>query len=83
MLFSDDETLDRQKREKAKSPTYVEEQKTLKENFKKLLASDNEQSDNENDTAGFLKVKVKNVAQQVLPNLFHSSQTGNLVIQRV
>lgn len=38
----------------------------LKDSFKKLLASDDEeQSENENNTAGFLKVKVKSADQKV------------------
>ncbi|XP_065212146.1 protein KRI1 homolog isoform X2 [Planococcus citri] len=55
---SDDEKAVEIANERAQSPTYVEEQRILKESFKKML-QDDDSNDSENETAGFLKVKEK------------------------
>lgn len=56
---------DNLKRKTDESHTYVEEQRELKESFKKFLHSDSESNDDENDCAGFLKVKTKTVIDRV------------------
>lgn len=53
------------KRKTNESRTYVEEQKELKESFKKFLHSDVESSDDESACAGFLKVKTKTATEKV------------------
>lgn len=52
----------------------------LKDSFMTLLASDDEeQSDNENNTAGFLKVKVKSADQKVRKYKFLNLKNLHLV----
>lgn len=66
LCFREPDSSDNEEvRKRAASPTYVEEQKALKNSFKKFLADGDERDAEEDDTAGFLKVKVKNEAEKV------------------
>ncbi|XP_051897997.1 protein KRI1 homolog isoform X2 [Pristis pectinata] len=49
----------RAKIERAASPSYIEEQKQLKENFRKFVEDSDEDSEGENSGSGFLKLRVK------------------------
>ena len=60
----DDEAGNEEERKRASSPTYVEEQKALKNCFKKFLTED--ECDPDDDIAGFLKVKVKSANEKVM-----------------
>lgn len=62
----DDEVSNEKARKRASSPTYVEEQKALKNSFKKFLTDNNEYDSDADDTAGFLKIKVKNEEEKVI-----------------
>lgn len=57
--------MKQEKIKRSQSPSYVEEQRIIKENFKKFVNNDNENTDDENDCAGFLKIKVKTSEQKV------------------
>ncbi|XP_015775470.1 PREDICTED: protein KRI1 homolog [Acropora digitifera] len=63
--FLDDEETDEDKMDKGRtSPTYVEEQKQLKESFKKALQADDD-NDDDDDNNDFLKVREKTVQEKM------------------
>ncbi|XP_069783262.1 protein KRI1 homolog isoform X2 [Narcine bancroftii] len=65
--YEDDDSDDEESRtkiERAASPSYIEEQKELKENFRQFVEDSDEDSNSGNSNSGFLKLRVKSEAEK-------------------